>query len=404
MPRASRFFAGARRKEKEAALPFSSWGIKKHMSTLLALFLIATLGYLVGGIRIKGVELGTAGVLLVALVFGHFGVEIPSIVRNFGLACFVGSVGFIAGPKFFRDFKSNAASYILLGLVIILSGALVSVLTIKVFGVQAELSVGLLTGALTSTPGLAAAQEAAGDLANLATTGYAIAYPFGVIGVVLFVQLVPRILKVNMDDERAHYEAAATTKIKRYEGKLFKFDAAGFFAFMAAVTLGILLGSVRVPLPGHAKFSLGTTGGPLIMGLLFGHFAHAGHLDLTVPVDELKTFREMGLMLFLIGAGVSGGAGFVETLKQEGLMLFVYGALMTLVPMLVGFFVAKYVLKLRLLNNLGSITGGMTSTPALGTLISVAKTDDVASAYAATYPIALVSVVLCSQFIVILFG
>ena len=61
-------------------------------------------------------------------------------------------------------------------------------------------------------------------------------------------------------------------------------------------------------------------------------------------------------------------------------------------------------LKLRLLNNLGSITGGMTSTPALGTLISVAETDDVASAYAATYPIALVSVVLCAQFIVILFG
>ena len=85
-------------------------------------------------------------------------------------------------------------------------------------------------------------------------------------------------------------------------------------------------------------------------------------------------------------------------------MLFVYGALMTLVPMLAGFFVAQKILKLRLLNNLGSITGGMTSTPALGTLIAVAKTDDVASAYAATYPIALVSVVLCSQFIVILFG
>lgn len=84
-------------------------------------------------------------------------------------------------------------------------------------------------------------------------------------------------------------------------------------------------------------------------------------------------------------------------------MLFVYGAFMTLVPMLVGFFVANNLLKLRLLNNLGSITGGMTSTPALGTLISVAGTDDVASAYAATYPIALVSVVLCSQFIVILF-
>ena len=107
-------------------------------------------------------------------------------------------------------------------------------------------------------------------------------------------------------------------------------------------------------------------------------------------------------MLFLIGAGVDGGHGFVETLQAEGAMLFVYGAIMTLVPMIVGYFVAAKLLKLSLFNNLGSITGGMTSTPALGTLISVAGTDDVASAYAATYPIALVSVVLCSQFIVIL--
>ena len=374
------------------------------MNSLLAVFLIAALGYFIGGIRIKGIELGTAGVLLVALVFGHFGVEIPSIIRNFGLALFVCSVGFIAGPKFFRDFKSNAASYILLGFLIILSGGICAVLVSLIGGIRPELSVGLLTGALTSTPGLAAAQEAAGELADLATTGYAIAYPFGVIGVVLFVQLVPRILKVDMAEERAHFEAAHTAKIKRYDGWLFKFDQGGFFAFMIAVVLGILLGNVHVPLPGGASFSLGTTGGPLIMGLLFGHFAHVGHLDLTVPVEELKTFRELGLMLFLIGAGVSGGAGFVETLRREGVILFVYGAIMTLVPMLVGFFVAKKVLKLRLLNNLGSITGGMTSTPALGTLISVAKTDDVASAYAATYPIALVAVVLCAQFIVILLG
>ena len=374
------------------------------MNALLAIVLIAALGYFVGGIKIKGIELGTAGVLLVALVFGHFGVEIPSIVRNLGLALFVGSVGFIAGPKFFRDFKSNAKSYILLGFVIIFSGAVTCVLTSKIGGIRPELAVGLLNGALTSTPGLAAAQEAAGELADLATTGYAIAYPFGVIGVVLFVQLVPKILKVDMADERAHFEAAHTAKVKRYNGWLFKFDQGGFFAFMLAIVLGILVGNIKVPLPGGASFSLGTTGGPLIMGLLFGHFAHFGHLDVTVPVEELKTFRELGLMLFLIGAGVSGGAGFVDTLKEEGFMLFVYGALMTLVPMFVGYFIARKLLKLRLLNSLGSITGGMTSTPALGTLISVAKTDDVASAYAATYPIALVAVVLCSQFIVILFG
>ena len=131
------------------------------MSSFLAIFVIAAIGYLIGGIKIRGVELGTAGVLLAALVFGHFGVEIPSVVRNFGLATFVASVGFIAGPKFFRDFRKNAKNYILLGFLIILSGALCCVLTVKIGGIRPELAVGLLTGALTSTPGLAAAQEAA---------------------------------------------------------------------------------------------------------------------------------------------------------------------------------------------------------------------------------------------------
>ena len=115
----------------------------------------------------------------------------------------------------------------------------------------------------------------------------------------------------------------------------------------------------------------------------------------------LEILRELGLMLFLIGAGVAGGANFVKYFKP---IYFLYGALMTTIPMIVGFLIAKYVLKLSLLNSLGSITGGMTSTPALGTLIHVAGTEDVASAYAATYPIALLAVVLVSQFIIVIFG
>ena len=108
--------------------------------------------------------------------------------------------------------------------------------------------------------------------------------------------------------------------------------------------------------------------------------------------------REFGLAMFLLGAGSHAGAGFVETLQEQGVLLFVYGAVMALVPMFVGFLVAMKGLKLSTFNSLGSICGGMTSTPALGTLIRVTETDDVASAYAATYPIALVCVVLASQF------
>ena len=118
-------------------------------------------------------------------------------------------------------------------------------------------------------------------------------------------------------------------------------------------------------------------------------------------VSTLKNFREVGLILFLMGAGIAGGAEFVAVFKP---IYFLYGVIMTVFPMVIGYLFAKYVLKLSLLNSLGSLTGGMTSTPALGTLINVAKTESVAAAYAATYPIALISVVLVVQFVILLFS
>lgn len=370
-------------------------------NTLMIVFLVAVIGYLVGSIKIRGVELGTAGVLLVALVFGHFGFEVPDLVRELGLICFVTSVGFIAGPKFFRNFKINARSYILLGAIIIIIGALTTIGIIEIAGVPSDISVGMMAGALTSTPGLAAAIDATGS-AN-ASVGYGIAYPFGVVGVVLFVQLVPKFLKTDMAAERARFEAAQNVgdeefhKTKKEE--LFYADSMGFFPFALAIVLGIILAKIVIPLPGGAEFSLGTSGGPLIAGLILGHFGKIGRLSMKVEKHVLECLREFGLALFLIGAGVEAGAGFVEILREEGLVLFIYGALITLIPMFVGYFFAAKVLKLSLFNSLGSICGGMTSTPALGTLIRVTETDDVASAYAATYPVALVFVVLGCQFI-----
>ena len=370
-------------------------------NTLMMVFLIAVIGYLVGSIKICGLELGTAGILLVALVFGHFGVEIPDLVRELGLICFVTSVGFIAGPKFFRNFKSNAGSYILLGVLVIAAGALTCVAVIRIFGIPTDISVGMMTGALTSTPGLAAALEATGS--DAASVGYGIAYPFGVVGVVLFVQLVPKILKVDMAAERERFEAAAGVEVEEYhktkKEELFYADSMGFFPFSLAIAFGIILAKIEIPLPGGAVFALGTSGGPLIAGLILGHFGHFGRLSVQVEKHVLECLREFGLALFLLGAGAQAGAGFVEILKEHGVLLFLYGALMTLIPMFIGYFFAVKVLHLNLFNTLGSICGGMPSTPALGTLIRVAETDDVASAYAATYPIALVSVVLASQFI-----
>ena len=381
------------------------WLTKVFTSDVMIVFCIAALGYLLGSISIKGLNLGTSGILIVALVFGHFNLLVPAALKNMGLICFVTAVGFIAGPGFFRNFKKSAISYILLGFIIILSGAATCIAVIKLAGIDTSLAGGMMSGALTSTPGLAAAIEATGS--DIASVGYGIAYPFGVVGVVLFVQLIPKLLKVDVAAERERLAAASAATVKNdgAEKKAYKhLEEFGLLPFALAAGLGVLIGKVVIPLPGGAEFSLGTSGGPLLTGLVFGHFAHIGPVAIDVPKKTLNVVREVGLALFLMGAGTEAGKGFLAVLAEQGVALFLWGAVMTLVPMVIGYILAVYVFKIDILSSLGSICGGMTSTPALGTLMAVTKTEAVAAAYAATYPIALIFVVLCCQFIPLIFG
>lgn len=394
---------------------------------MFCIFAILTVGYALGRITIKGISLGSAGVFIIALVFGclfydnletqlsGYTTNALKIVENLGLILFVASVGFIAGPKFFSNMKKNFTSYVLLGLVIIIAGALVAVGCVFVGKLMGETDMerlsaiisGLFAGALTSTPAFSAAKASVSspEMEQLVSVGYGIAYIFGVIGVVLFVQLVPKILKVNMDEERAKLVVADNASaVKKSEGKLIELDDYGIAPFAIAALIGIFIGMIKIPLSSAGlngtTFSLTTTGGCLLASLVFGHFGKIGKVNLMPSATTLKVFRELGLVLFLTGAGISGGARFIQEFKID---YFVYGMIMTILPMIIGFVFAKYVLKINVLNTLGSITGGMTSTPALGTLIHVAGTEDVAAAYAATYPIALVAVVFASQFIIILF-
>ena len=267
--------------------------------------------------------------------------------------------------------------------------------------------VGLLSGSLTSTPAFSAAKATVDSAYEGAVSvGHGIAYIFGVIGVVLFVQIIPKLSGANMDEERAKLVSSTNTgEVKEgKKRKLLDIDGHGFAAFALAAIVGTFVGMIKIPLSAEGLsgtcFSLTTTGGCLLTSLVFGHFAHIGPVNVTPKDSTLKIFKELGLILFLVGAGIAGGAKFIELFKFS---YFIYGVVMTVVPMIIGYIFAKYVLKLSLLNNLGSLTGAMTSTPALGTLIGVSKTDDVAAAYAATYPIALIAVVLVSQFLVILF-
>lgn len=403
------------------------FGLSGVTLVLFFVFAIILLGYLVGKINVKGVTLGSAAIFIVALFAGHFkGVTIGyeghegaiagwaeklssvdayfKLIQNLGLVFFVSAVGLIAGPTFFSNLKKNFKSYIVLGLIIILSGCGVTALIIKLTGMTSAMATGLLSGALTSTPAFAAAQAALADspVYSEIAVGHAVAYPFGVIGVVLFVQLMPKFLKCDMAKERSLLVSTDNNNNEKSSLNLVEIEKWGLAPLAITVVFGLILGGITIPLGSTASFSLGATGGALIMGLIVGHFGHVGKLSLKVPTEVLGLLQELGLIMFLIGAGVDGGAAFVDTLKAQGAMLFVWGAIMTLVPLICGFLFAKFVVKLSMLNNLGSLTGGMTSTPALGALIKVAGTSDVASAYAATYPIALVTIVLLTQFLCML--
>jgi putative transport protein len=401
---------------------------------LLGAFFITFVGYCLGRISIKGVSLGTAGVFLIALLFGYLFTlpglqEIPVLSKFFienasvpamdtygfigdiGLVLFVTAVGSIAGPNFFRDLKKNAKTYLPMGAIIIIIGAGVATAFALIPGIGSAFASGVLSGALTSTPAFSAAKEIAGENSAMVSLGQAISYPFGVVGVVLFVQIMPKILKADMAKERALIAAPGKKEEAKTEAKVekkrFDIDGFGFAAFGLAIVFGLLLGSIKIPLTSAGYegscFSLGMTGGPLIMALILAHFGHIGPLNMRVNVQVLKIFREFGLVLFLLGAGVEGGVQLVQQIQNSeyGLMIVLYGfiagMLITLIPMIVGYIFARKICKLHLLNTLGSITGGMTSTPALGTLISVAETDDVAGAYASTYPIALVLIVFTAK-------
>lgn len=378
--------------------------LKDSTQSLLFVFTIIALGYLIGSVQIKGVRLGTAAIFLSGLMFGHFGVQTPAALQTVGLLLFITSVGLSAGPTFLLRLKLNGRSYVVLCLSIAVTGAVVCAAIIKIVGVDAPLAVGIMTGAFTTSPGFAAAKEAvsasAGTVSSVAA-GYGIAYPVGVICKVLAIQMIPRWLRADMSRER---ELIALPDMGTHEqaSQRKRLDPLGLLPFAAAVSFGILLGTVTFYLPGGGTFALGTTGGPLIAGLLIGHIGHVGNIDLRPDPKLYGPAKEIGLMLFFSGAGVEGGHGLAKILSDHGISLLVYGLLLVALPLAVGFVVFRKLLKLPLLNGLGSITASMTCTPSLAVLIQTAGTDDVAAAYATTYPIALIVLVLLVQFLIAL--
>lgn len=177
-------------------------------TSYFALFIIICLGFIIGNIKIKGVSLDISAIIFVALIFGHYGVVIPGILEKIGLLLFIYTIGVQAGPGFFDSFKKNGRNLAMLATVVIISASLMAYASYHLFGLDMPIIIGLLTGALTSTPGLAAAIETTNS--PLVSIGYGVAYPFGVIGVILFVKFYPKIIRANITKAEIDYEKSST--------------------------------------------------------------------------------------------------------------------------------------------------------------------------------------------------
>lgn len=525
---------------------------------MLILFAILAIGSWIGQWSFRGLSLGAAGVLFVALAFGHFGARVPREVMDLGLLLFVYAVGIAAGPRFFRTFRARGIQFVIIALGTVGAGALATLWVAYLFGLPYDLAAGLYTGALTCTPALAAAVDVAERTLTGAGTaisvGYGVAYPFSMIGVVVLVQFLARLLRRDLRAEEQAWlqerrseapdlkvrqfrltnpncdgkkvseinphrmaranisrikhgesvfaarpdailhqgdvvmavgpeeeldklrlllgeevhermdvnanvlsmdvevvEEAMTgktlaemrlwerytvviTRIRRQgmeiapagnialemgdlirvvgdrdavehfvqlvHGRPHKHEETNMVPFLVGLVLGVALGSLPLALPNGMTLKLGMAGGAFIVSLVVGHFGKIGPFRLYVPAAAKNLSRELGLMLFLAGAGTNAGAEFVSILQKQGWQLLLAGAIVTVVSVGVGLLLMHRLYRMNLLATMGALCACMTNPPGLGAASAQTETDLPALAYASVYPVALIFKILLAQILV----
>lgn len=513
------------------------------------LFLIITLGIAFGNIKIRGFSLDISAVIFVALLLGHYGFVVPPAFQTIGLLFFIFTIGIQAGPGFFDSFQKFGRQLLVICVGLVSMAAGLTFALSRIFDIHPYLAVGLFNGALTSTPGLAAAIDITGS--PMASIGYGVAYPAGAVLTILIIHLLPSLLKVNLKKEEKIYldkvteefpqvvnrnfvvenqnihgktlkdleigtmTSAVISRVKHenfaftpkgdtrlymgdlvkvvgteaalhkvefmigrptteeialadefevnwvlvtnkkvinkslrslnltayYGGTITRIRRSGidlspkgtstlrfgdkvllacekenmpkvmmllgndekrlretdFLPISLGIIIGILLGSVSIPVFGFFDFSLGLTGGVLTAALVLSRIGKTGPIIWSMSGSGNQLLRKLGLLMFLAAVGTQAGANIVETLAQHGLNLLWIGIVITILPMLIITLISHYFLRLNFLTLLGVVAGSMTSTPGLAAVDTKTETDAASVAYATVYPMALVLMIIFSQ-------
>lgn len=368
------------------------------------------------------------------------------------LILFIASVGLLAAKEVSRVIKKYGIKFIILGFLITFIGAAATYGVSLISPVENPyLYTGAYTGALTSSPGLAASLETArirahelldqydqlnslekqrilhmlGDDVNAEVeimkrfseeqindfirnveagigTGYAVSYPFGVMIVIFAMNFFPVIFRIDtnkeklslmeeLKDSREDNKDRAKKDNKKTRNVFFDVSA---YALVCVV--GYFIGTVSLPLGLLGALSLGSTGGVLIAALILGHIGNIGPFCFRMDNQILGVIRTMSLAYFFAAIGIRYGHQVINSLTGPGFALVIASFLIGFIPMFIGFLTGRYLFKINWIMLSGAICGGMTSTPGLGAAIDAVGSDDPAAGYGAVYPFALLGMVFFS--------
>lgn len=375
---------------------------------IFLIVLVSLLGYALGEIRMRNFKLGVSAILFVGIGIGWYlnarvvGPEALLVDRayfDFLLMLFMVSTGLLAARDVAKVFRGDGQKLLLLTLVIVSTGALSVLLFFSLVPwLDFEGFAGVFTGAITSSPGLAIALEAAGRSAsNTAVAavglGYALTYPFSVVVVVLAMGLLPRVFDIG-DMGKGGNVVQPPRRSSIIEEESVRLRGLDMAAFTFVAVVGYLLGQVSVPLGTLGRISLQTPGGMLVAALLLGNLQTLGPLHFRMSQASLSAVQQIPVVFIFSYVGLTYGYDAVQALSGPAVILVLVGLICTVLTVMAGFLFGRYVLKLDWVILSGAICGGMTSTPGLGAALENTKSSLTAGAYGSTYPIGLLAKVL----------
>ena len=360
------------------------------------LFIIISLGFLLGKIKIKNISIGIAGVLFVAIIIGLFISRTGSdtyleavintkntmkIFTKLGSSLFISVIGIQTGFSI-KKHSQNAFIAFIIGGIMSISGIM---LTLLISTLDKNISypslLGVLCGSLTSTPGLSSVCEALSNNSSEVVLGYSFSYLFGVIFTVLFTQILSHTSTKSPNFSLSFSKDSNSNKI--YPELI----------FIAIVSLlGNILGSITIP---YINISLGNTAGTLLIGFILGYIIQKKISGLYFSSNVLNTLKTFGLTLFFAGTGFDAG---YQTINFS-IKPITYGIIITLCVIFSGIFLCKVIFRRYHLYSEFIIAGGITSSPAYGALNSQLNPEGT-NLFSFAYFGALLFLIICIQIII----